>query len=220
MVSLGFGDGRMSFTSNGRRVALPLKTEWRHTEIWDPSQWKFLRRHPEYLIVKLGGIGVFQRGGTTGFVFPLVGFLSIWLAAGIYGELKLLKYPFSMPEGVPDLLVGSRSQIATLGGAMIALCSMVAIAEWTKRRANEAAACTGRIENIESYLGFLKMAPGEPIRWDLVRGANFGGGEIRLECVSGDSYVLSTKKPPKGEFAARCRCEYHRRYLEREYAAD
>lgn len=170
--------------------------------------------------MSLGGIGVFQSGRMTVYVFPVVGFLWLWLVVGVYGETRLLRYPPSMPEGVPGTSMGSRSRIGILVGSLIALCAMVAIAEWTKRRANEAAACTGRIEDIQSYLGFMGVEPGERIRWDSVRGANFGGGEIRLECTSGDPYVLSTLKPPKGEFAARCHCEYHHRYLEREYGAN
>ena len=217
---LGLGAGRLSFASNGKRVALPFRTEWRHDEIWSPTPWGFHRKHPEYLIVKLGGIGVFNSGRTRYYMFPVVGFLGLWLAVGIYGERKLLKYALSMPEGIPVPMVSSRVRIVILAGSFMALCAIVALAEWTKRRANEAAACAGRIEDIQSYLGRGGGTSGERIRWELIRGARWGGGEIHLECFSGDSYVLSTEMPPKGEFAARCRCEYHRRYLEREYGAN
>lgn len=217
--SLGLGTGRLSFASNGKRVALPFRTEWRHDEIWSPLQWGDLRRHPEYLIVRLGGVGVFKRGSTTIYVFPVVGFLVIWLAAGVYGEIKLLKYPLSMPEG-GGLLVISRGRIATLVGSLIALCAMVALAEWTKRRTTDAAACTGRIEDIQSYLGREGGTPGERIKWELIRGANWGGGVIHLECVTGEPYVLCKVTPPKGHPVVQCRCEYHRRYMKREHGTN
>jgi hypothetical protein len=214
-VALYLGDGAAGICPDASNLFGLEGFDWKHEKIWSPDSVKLIRNYPEILIAKLGTLGVKRADYETRFSFPIAGFLWFWLAAGLYGEIKLLKHPVAMPEGVPAAIAGSRKRIATLGGAMLALGSTIAVADLMTRRAELANACSRHRLIIEANCDY--MGVGNRINWE---GFFAEDGDCPAEyrnCPCGEPYILAPVQVPKSKLAAQCPRADHRRYLAGKY---
>ena len=212
------GDGAVEFFWRGHPRSLNKRAvylEWKHEELWSPSQLKLIREYPEILIGKLASVGWRYRSGRHFLSFPIGGLLWLWLAAGFYGEAKLLRHPAVLPEGAPVVIVGSRKRVAMLGGAMLALIAIFAVADRVARGAEDANTCAEQILMLQRHLKI--RLEGEYIPWECLFDRANGVGPRYRTCPTGVAYPLSHEMPSAGTPAVQCPCEDHRRYFAGNY---
>lgn len=191
----------------------PEKVDFDHEEIWTGNKPNLIRSYPEFLIGRLAEIGRKQEDFGVAYSFPIVGFLWLWLAAGVYGEMKLLRHPAAIPEGISVVNAGSRRRVAVLGGAMLALIAIIAVADHMLCEEKVAASCAGSITNIRYFL--WRKHVGEILRWDQYRGGSGASRPQDLKCPSGAPYQFSPVRSPRD--GAQCSRSDHRRYLDGTY---
>lgn len=151
------GDGAVSLIPFEGPMSWPTNLEWEHMELWSPSQLKLIRNYPEILIAKLGKLGVMKRGSRTQVSFPIAGFLWVWLAAGLYGEMKLLKHPLAIPD-VSAAVVGSRKRVTMLVGTMLVLSAIIATADRMSRQVEDAKTCVRHLATIRYNINSAAVA--------------------------------------------------------------
>lgn len=204
------GDGAVSLIPFEGPMSWPTNLEWEHMELWSPSQLKLIRNYPEILIAKLGKLGVMKRGSRTQVSFPIAGFLWVWLAAGLYGEMKLLKHPLAIPD-VSAAVVGSRKRVTMLVGTMLVLSAIIATADRMSRQVEDAKTCVRHLATIRYNIN--RAAVGEPIAWNEIFANLDRYVKGNRNCPCGEPYILPAVKPPAGEPPVQCSRDDHRRYL-------
>jgi hypothetical protein len=206
--SILIGEGAVSLRPPGAGF-IPLRVlESNHKEIWSPGQLNLIRNYPEILIAKLGKLGVAKQGHSIFYSFPIAGILWVWLAAGLYGEMKLLRHPAALPEGTPGAIVGSRKRVVMLGGAVLALGVVIGMADHMSRKVAVAHACAMRIRLSQAAWGETPVA--DPLFSD--SSWSPGSSFERCPCDTTRSPV-PPEQTPMGKYAGQCPRADHRRYL-------
>ncbi len=200
------GDGAISVSLDILRVSGPQSAHWRHEVIWSQESLALIREYPEILIAKLGTRGWQVVRVSKSISFPFVGFLFLWLVAGLYGEIKLLRHPATLLDGSPAGLMRSRKRVGAICGAIFGLMAFVCIADHKAREADIAKCCAAQIHILIREA--VDKKEGEPLSW--VSSPKYP--PLQKNCPAGGLYLLSPVKPPKDKPAAQCPRGDHRRF--------